>query len=89
MMRRVAWLLGAVWAGSLLAGRHPEPAHRVASGTQSRRPDCDPSYPTVCIPPAPPDLDCDEIPHANFAVRGADPHGFDHDHDGVGCERRP
>lgn len=30
---------------------------------------CDPSYPTVCIPPRPPD-----------------PHGFDRDHDGSGCE---
>jgi hypothetical protein len=47
---------------------------------------CDPSYPTVCIPPAPPDLDCGQIPHRDFAVRGADPHGFDGNQDGVGCE---
>lgn len=49
-------------------------------------PHCDPSYPTVCIPPYPPDLDCDEIPYRNFQVSGPDPHGFDADHDGVGCE---
>jgi micrococcal nuclease len=47
---------------------------------------CDPSYPTVCIPPKPPDLDCGEISHRNFKVTGSDPHGFDRDNDGVGCE---
>jgi len=47
---------------------------------------CDPSYPTVCIPPAPPDLDCGQIPYRRFEVRGADPHRFDGDHDGIGCE---
>ncbi len=47
---------------------------------------CHPSYPTVCIPPAPPDLDCPQIPHRRFTVVGEDPHGFDGDHDGVGCE---
>lgn len=47
---------------------------------------CDPSYPTVCIPPAPPDLNCGDVPHKRFQVVGADPHGFDRDHDGVGCE---
>jgi micrococcal nuclease len=56
-------------------------------------------YPHVCIPPAPPDLDCDdggsldpdEVPYKNFTVRhdvvDPDPHGFDgNDNDGVGCE---
>ena len=47
---------------------------------------CDPSYPTVCIPPPPPDLDCADVPYTAFAVRGADPHRFDGDGDGVGCE---
>lgn len=47
---------------------------------------CDPSYPTVCIPPFPPDLDCGEIPFRRFRVVGSDPHGFDRDRDGVGCE---
>ena len=48
--------------------------------------DCDPSYPTVCIPSPPPDLDCDEVPEKNFKVTGSDPHGFDADNDGIGCE---
>ena len=48
--------------------------------------DCDPSYPTVCIPPRPPDLDCGEISYWRFQVLSPDPHGFDGDNDGVGCE---
>jgi hypothetical protein len=47
---------------------------------------CDPSYPTVCIPSPPPDLDCGDIAYSNFQVVGADPHGFDGDNDGIGCE---
>jgi len=49
-------------------------------------PSCDPSYPDVCIPSYPPDLDCDEIFYSNFRVVGNDPHGFDTDYDGIGCE---
>jgi hypothetical protein len=51
---------------------------------------CHPSYPTVCIPPAPPDLDCAEIPFRSFRVRwdvpDPDPHHFDGDRDSIGCE---
>jgi hypothetical protein len=47
---------------------------------------CDPAYPTVCIPPPPPDLDCADIPYRNFTVLPPDPHLFDGDHDGIGCE---
>jgi micrococcal nuclease len=47
---------------------------------------CDPSYPDVCIPPYPPDLDCGDISFRRFQVSGDDPHGFDGDRDGVGCE---
>jgi micrococcal nuclease len=47
---------------------------------------CDPAYPTVCIPPPPPDLDCGDIPYRNFRVLPPDPHHFDRDRDGIGCE---
>lgn len=48
---------------------------------------CDPAYPTVCIPSPPPDLDCGDIPHRRFEVLPPDPHGFDgNDNDGLGCE---
>jgi len=56
-------------------------------GTTTARDDCDPAYPTVCIPSPPPDLDCGEIAYKNFTVRAPDPHRFDGDKDGVGCER--
>jgi hypothetical protein len=54
------------------------------SATQGAK--CDPSYPTVCIPSPPPDLDCNEIPYHNFPVLAPDPHRFDGDKDGIGCE---
>lgn len=47
---------------------------------------CSPAYPTVCIPPPPPDLDCGDIPYRRFAVLAPDPHHFDGDHNGIGCE---
>ena len=47
---------------------------------------CSPAYPTVCIPPPPPDLNCGDIPYRRFTVLSPDPHHFDGDHDGIGCE---
>src|SRR3989304_1585900 len=44
------------------------------------------SYPDVCIPRFPPDLDCGQIPFRRFTVRQPDPPGFDADRAGVGCE---
>ena len=64
-------------SGSLDTGGSPRPG----SG-------CDPSYLGVCIPPPPPDLDCPDIAFRDFKVVGADPHNFDTDRDGVGCEQR-
>lgn len=55
--------------------------------TPTLLPECDASYPTVCIPPPPPDLSCDDVlPLKNFAVVPPDPHRFDRDRDGIGCE---
>ena len=50
------------------------------------RTNCDPAYPDVCIPSPPPDLDCGDITHRRFRVLPPDPHRFDGDHDGIGCE---
>lgn len=76
---------------SVVAGAAPPapavtapPAARVQAVPASGN--CDPSYPTVCIPPSPPDLDCGQISHRRFQVAGSDPHRFDGDHDGIGCE---
>lgn len=55
---------------------------------------CDPAYPTgedgkaICIPPPPPDLDCKDIIYRNFKVLQPDPHRFDRDKDGIGCEQK-
>jgi hypothetical protein len=51
-----------------------------------QQPSCDPSYPDHCISSPPPNLKCDEIPFDDFKVNLPDPHGFDGDNDGIGCE---
>ncbi len=49
---------------------------------------CSPAYPDFCVPPSPPDLDCPDVaPHKRFTVLAPDPHRFDSDGDGIGCER--
>lgn len=53
---------------------------------------CDPAYPQdlagkkICIPSPPPKLTCQDIPYSRFVVLPADPHGFDPDKNGIGCE---
>jgi hypothetical protein len=63
----------AVWASAAPAAPSP-------------RPGCDAAYPDVCIAPPPPDLDCPDIPHRRFRVLAPDPHNFDRNRDGIGCE---
>ncbi len=66
------------------ATRAPTLAPRTVAPTSGAG--CHPSYPGVCIPPAPPDLNCPDIPYRRFVVLPPDPHGFDGDNDGIGCE---
>ena len=50
---------------------------------------CDPNYAGGCVPPYPPDVDCDQIRALGIApvrVTGSDPHRLDGDGDGFGCE---
>ena len=71
--------LGASQGG---AAAPPVPApNRPAGGGTG----CDPSYPTLCLA-ASPDLDCGDVPARGFTVLPPDPHRFDGDLDGVGCE---
>jgi micrococcal nuclease len=62
----------------------PEPVDTGGGGGGN----CDPSYPDVCIPPYPPDLDCGDVPFSFFEVKPPDPHDFDSDDDPdlIGCE---
>ena len=53
---------------------------------QPSQQDCDPSYPDICIASPPPDLNCADISGTNLKVLPPDPHGFDGDGDGIGCE---
>lgn len=46
---------------------------------------CDPNYSGSCVPNVSYDLDCDDI-SGSVNVVGSDPHGFDGDGDGSGCE---
>lgn len=47
---------------------------------------CDSAYPDTCIPSAPPNLNCKDLNIHNFKVIPPDPHNFDRDSDGIGCE---
>jgi hypothetical protein len=63
----------------------PGPAPTI---TPTRDPvQCAAEYPTVCIPPPPPDLNCPDITFRNFTVLPPDRHHFDTDKDGIGCEQ--
>jgi len=62
----------------------PQPS--LVQPTQTDEKYCNPSYPDVCIPDGPPDLDCEDIEYRNFTVLYPDEHRFDADKDGIGCE---
>ena len=86
-----AGIIALVFAALASVGAAVSPSGTpAATGSTALLPVCHPSYPTVCIPPPPPDLECSQIPYRQFTVRhdvaNPDPHGFDPDHNGVGCE---
>ncbi len=60
-----------------------------APATPTPTEDCDPAYPDFCIPPAPPELTCADVDGVEFTVLAPDPHGFDADGNGIGCETTP
>jgi hypothetical protein len=67
---------------------HSTPTNSLKSSTppSDKQDNCDSSYPDFCIPPPPPNLNCPDISQKRFTVSGSDPHGFDRDNDGIGCE---
>jgi micrococcal nuclease len=62
------------------------PPSESSASVQDTQNNCDSSYPDFCIPSSPPDLDCKDIPQKRFTVLQPDPHRFDGDKDGIGCE---
>lgn len=76
---------GEAWAQEYGCG--PNEIQPPTLSSQTNENNCDPSYPDRCILSSPPDLDCDDIPYSNFKVMQPDPHRFDGDKDGIGCEK--
>lgn len=64
----------------------PTPVPPTPTPTTAPAGDCLPSYPDFCIAPNTPDLDCGDVPYRRFRVLPPDPHRFDADNDGIGCE---
>jgi micrococcal nuclease len=75
-----------LWSPTTCAGDTSTPSSTATPPSTGDRPGCDPSYPDVCIPPSPPDLDCADVTFRRFRVFGPDPHRFDINRDGFGCE---
>lgn len=76
----------AVWDPLGPAATGPGSLSRASAQGPGASGRCDPSYPTLCLPSPPPDLDCRDIRARNFRVLPPDPHHFDGGGDGSGCE---
>lgn len=82
-----------LWSCGPSSATAPPPAASPPPTTATRQPaavtgsECHPAYPDDCIPPPPPDLDCSDVARkVRVDHRFGDPHGFDRDNDGWGCE---
>jgi len=77
-------------AGIGVWGAAPTPTPAAAAPLPLVPATCEPSYPDICIPFGSTDLNCPDIEHRRFRVlwnvANPDPHGFDGNADGVGCE---
>jgi hypothetical protein len=93
LLRVALALVSAIMTGWWIVTAAAQPVTPASSSLDglavAAAPGCDPSYPDFCIPPPPPDLNCSSPVIAgrhNFRVLPPDPHHFDTDHDGIGCE---
>ena len=83
---------GGIQSSAARSAHTPLPAAPTVIPTASpakSRPGCDPAYPDVCVPPFPPDISCADIPYDHIRVLPPDPHHFDGNGDGIGCEGPP
>jgi len=58
----------------------------IQTNSQQDDSDCDFSYPNTCISSPPPNLNCKDISDKTFEFLPPDPHVFDRDKDGIGCD---
>jgi hypothetical protein len=91
MLRALLPSVTAIMLGCwvVIAAAQPQGPASLTDHTVLAAAGCDASYPDFCIPPPPPDLNCGSAAIAgrhNFRVLPPDPHHFDTDHDGIGCE---
>ena len=77
---------GESWAQEYGCGKLQELLNPETSVSNEIESNCDESYPDFCIPSSPPDLDCKDISQKRFTILPPDPHRFDSDNDGIGCE---
>jgi uncharacterized repeat protein (TIGR01451 family) len=72
-------------------GTAPAPPHQLPLNHWVDGGNCDRHYPTICIPPLPPDLDCADLSFRQFKTlhdgsTTPDPHSLDNNFDGIGCQ---
>jgi hypothetical protein len=79
-------MLGSSGRDRCLGGNGNDAGGRCETLDSARK--CASAYPTICVPPPAPDLDCGDIPwYRNFRANPRDPHNFDtNDANHIGCE---
>ncbi len=77
----VATVLGTIISLATLI--NPFASQQQAASKQN----CDPAYPDFCISQSLSNLKCQDVKQHNFRVLPPDPHNFDRNKDGVGCEK--
>jgi hypothetical protein len=60
----------------------------VVKVTVATPPKCDPSYPTICVPPFSNGITCQSLGVRFITVKQPDPYHLDPDGNGIGCESR-
>jgi Flp pilus assembly pilin Flp len=87
----IVYMSGTIRGTFRRATPSPEAQTSTSTDTQTLRPPvtCDAHYSGACIPPPPPDLDCDDLAHTGITgtveVSDSDPHHLDTDGDGIAC----
>ncbi|RUS93951.1 hypothetical protein DSM106972_094880 [Dulcicalothrix desertica PCC 7102] len=81
----IASIVGTVIAVATYINFNPFTSQQQAQAPSGQN--CDPAYPDLCIAPNSKNLKCSDVDKKNFKVLPPDPHGFDRDKNGIGCEK--